>query len=210
MRIITVVEASIVVAILVLAYTSLAHDHEGEWVNVATGEHFMIQPGDGWTATSSTRKIALTRSHVFAPFVGDGTGTYHHGGRIAWQSVTAQGVPAQPDRTWRRFADGVGQARLNWRHAYNLTRSWTVAGEWVGWTGTGSMIYLQISTDGGEIKVSMLNGQNQETLHAEPTAAGGVKMTNGLQETFMFSWDGATRGTLEVNNHRVTVDRLAP
>jgi hypothetical protein len=209
MRTLIVIEAGIILAALVAIWLSLNHDHEGDWVNPDTGEKFVITQNDsGWVATSVQRTMNMVRNHPFGQFSEverKSLATYDRAaGKITWQRRNIQGVLGQADTTWVRYSSGPLHF-LNWRQIRNMVKSWTVDGTWLGYTSQGAMIYLHIASGGTQ--AGLRNGPATETLVSELTPTG-LKFVNSLKETFMFTWDGRTRGTLEINNGKVVMDRL--
>ena len=199
-----IVEVLIVIAILLLIWFSLEHDHEGEWVDVATGEKFMITSVEGgWTATSPLRSVAITRACAWAPFrTPDRVGTYDRwAGLLKWQSNGKPvGLPVAPSQ-WTRISTCAGRHALNWLTARNLTRTWTLEGDWLG-ESSGTPIYLQI----GQV-TSLRTGSAVEILQKEPMP-DGLLFTNALKEQLAFSWGGSSRATLDIHNGKVAMSRL--
>jgi hypothetical protein len=218
-KLVMLVEAAVVVAVAVVIWLSFTYDHEGEWVDLATGEMFRITRSvDRCVATSNQRSIPIehgkwpwtTEFQQVVPGSEPLYGTYDRWrGRIEWRATTSTEITGPVISTWARFSSGASHT-MNWIHARNLFQHGTVAGSWIGATASGAPIYMQIApkNSAGIFTVGLCNGPLSESVEAVPTADGGLKMTNHLNETFIFSWGGRDRGTLAINNGNVVMNRL--
>lgn len=227
MKALIVIEAIVLAIILVVAWISLSHDHEGEWMDSGTGEIFMIVPTADpalWTVTGASQSFSIARdtsqiSNEYARFVvavrGEAprVGEYDRiRGQITWRAASLISATS----VWLRLSDGRGLAPLSWLRARTLVRSWTLDGKWAGNTKSGALVMLQISTrpESPTVQADFRSGSMTTamtgTMAKTDTLSDAldVSFTNPIGETFRFAWDGRARATFMYHNEPLVMRRL--
>lgn len=185
-----------IIAIIFLIAISLQNGIEGDWVDIETGDHFVIERRDAvWSVRSADATFSLTVRGNRVVAMGD-AGIYEHRGRIKWNE----------HHEWARHRHSKHRSFWNWVSFRNFIRPPIFDGKWIGELKNSNKIMLDITNINNNISGTVQMGTVKEPvtglLHNKTS-----ELITPLDRLY-WAFDDDHTSTIRVNNEYVTLYKL--